>query len=65
MIYTCILTVHVNSQICHTVLSYARCSTNSACGCFPVVGADNVGICAFLWKFCSHLVPCGPSQDCS
>ncbi|CAF1419082.1 unnamed protein product [Adineta ricciae] len=27
--------------------------------------ADNIGVCAFLWKFCSQLAPCGLSQECS
>ncbi|CAF1557138.1 unnamed protein product, partial [Adineta ricciae] len=55
----------VNCQTCDSTIPYARCSTNSACGCLPMVGADNIGICAFLWKFCSQLLPCGSSQGCS
>ena len=30
-----------------------------------MIGANDVGVCAFLWKSCSQLVPCGSSQDCS
>jgi hypothetical protein len=52
-------------MICHSATPYNRCSTNSACGCFPAVNSPNVGVCAFLWNFCSELVPCGSSQDCS
>ena len=37
---------------------YDQCSANSACGCFPMVGAHNVGICGFLWTSCSTLAPC-------
>ena len=55
----------MNSQICDSTIPYSECSTNGACGCFPMVGATNVGVCAFLWKFCSQLVPCGLTQKCS
>ncbi|CAF1140781.1 unnamed protein product [Adineta ricciae] len=57
--------VGINSQLCHSATPYERCSANSACGCFPVIDAQNTGACAFLWKSCSQLVPCGPSQECS
>ncbi|CAF1543093.1 unnamed protein product, partial [Adineta ricciae] len=56
--------IQVNSLICNSTIPYSRCSKNSACGCFPMAGADNVGICAFLWKFCSELVSCESSQEC-
>ncbi|CAF1463405.1 unnamed protein product [Adineta steineri] len=54
----------VKSQICKNVAQYDRCSTNSACGCFHRVGAnDDAGICGFLWPTCSHLVPCNASTN--
>ncbi|CAF1529119.1 unnamed protein product [Adineta ricciae] len=59
------LFVLVNSEVCTKTDPYGRCSTNSACGCFPMAGAQNAGVCAFLWKFCSQLIPCESSQDCS
>ena len=59
------LLVQVKCQVCDNTIAYDRCSTNNACGCFLMVGAQNVGVCAFLWKFCSQLVSCGSSQDCS
>ncbi|CAF1375187.1 unnamed protein product [Adineta ricciae] len=48
----------VNSTLCSDISQYGRCSTNSACGCFPMSGADNVGICGFLWTSCSTLDLC-------
>ncbi|UJR18314.1 hypothetical protein I4U23_005216 [Adineta vaga] len=30
-----------------------------------MVGANNVGICAFLYTFCAELELCGPSLKCS
>ncbi|CAF1445297.1 unnamed protein product [Adineta ricciae] len=59
------LLLQVNCQICDSTIPYDRCSTSSACGCFSMVGAQDVSVCGFLWKFCSQLVPCGSSQDCS
>ncbi|CAF1098033.1 unnamed protein product [Adineta steineri] len=42
---------------------YGECSTNSACGCFHVIGASNdTGICGFRWLACSHLVLCNSSD---
>ncbi|CAF0799473.1 unnamed protein product [Adineta ricciae] len=57
--------VPVDSQICKTTSAYEECSGNGACGCFPMAGANNIGICAFLWQSCDELQPCGPSLDCS
>ena len=54
----------VNSQICRNMSPYGRCSSNSACGCIPMAGASNVGVCAFMWTFCAELQPCGPSLHC-
>ncbi|CAF1631981.1 unnamed protein product, partial [Adineta ricciae] len=55
----------VNSQICDSTIPYSRCSSNSACKCYPMVGAKNVGVCTFILKTCSQLIPCGSSQECS
>ncbi|CAF1401156.1 unnamed protein product [Adineta steineri] len=56
--------VQVKSQICKNVAQYDRCSTNSACGCFHRVGAnDDADICGFLWPTCSSLLPCNASTN--
>ncbi|CAF1550727.1 unnamed protein product, partial [Adineta ricciae] len=55
----------VNAEICHNSMPYDRCSTNNACGCLPISGTDNIGVCGSLRTFCSKLVPCGSSQVCS
>ena len=65
IIQLCLNIVQINSETCNSTIPYNQCSKNGACGCFPMVGAENVGVCGFLWKFCSHLQPCGPSQECS
>ncbi len=48
----------MKSQKCYGTSQYDRCSMNSACGCFHLPGANNTGICAFLWETCSELVSC-------
>ncbi|CAF0985232.1 unnamed protein product [Adineta steineri] len=60
--------VQVKPQICGKTPQYGECSTNSACGYFHVIGANNnnTGICGFRWLACSHLVLCNPSDySCS
>ncbi|CAF3749214.1 unnamed protein product [Adineta steineri] len=56
--------VQIESQICEKTAQYGECSTNNACGCFHMLGAnDGVGICGFLWPTCSRLVPCNSSDN--
>ncbi|CAF1125019.1 unnamed protein product [Adineta steineri] len=56
------ITVQIESQICEKTPQYSECSTNSACGCFHMVGTNNdVGVCGFLWPTCYCLVPCNSS----
>ncbi|CAF3557607.1 unnamed protein product [Adineta steineri] len=59
------VTVQIKSQkICKKTSQYGLCSTNSACGCFHVVGAtNNTGICGFRWPTCSRLVLCNSSDN--
>ncbi|CAF1467735.1 unnamed protein product [Adineta steineri] len=58
------ITVQVKSQICEKTPQYGECSTNSACGCFHMLGAnDDTGVCGFLWPTCSRLVPCNSSDN--
>ncbi|CAF0928731.1 unnamed protein product [Adineta steineri] len=58
------ITVQINSQICKKTPQYGECSTNSACGCFHVIGANNdTGICGFRWLACSHLLLCNSSDN--
>ncbi|CAF4143920.1 unnamed protein product [Adineta steineri] len=58
------VTVKVKSQICEKIPQYGQCSTNIACGCFHMVGADeNTGVCGFLWPTCSRLQPCISSDN--
>ncbi len=65
LLFSCLI-VQVNAQICRGMSQYDRCSTNSACGCFQMAGANNIGVCGFLWSFCSRLMPCGSLlNDCS
>ncbi|CAF1145782.1 unnamed protein product [Rotaria magnacalcarata] len=52
------LVVQVNSQLCHGVPQYGRCSSNTACGCLHMEGALDIGICGFQWVMCSELTPC-------
>ncbi|CAF4036574.1 unnamed protein product [Adineta steineri] len=61
------ITVQVKPQICKNTPQYGECSTNSACGYFHVIGANNdTGICGFRWLACSHLVLCNSSDySCS
>ncbi|CAF1353463.1 unnamed protein product [Adineta steineri] len=57
-------TVQIKSQICEKTSQYGECSTNSACGCFHMLGAnDNTGVCGFLWPTCSRLVTCNSSDN--
>ncbi|CAF4351507.1 unnamed protein product, partial [Adineta steineri] len=52
----------VKSQLCRKTPQYGSCSTNSACGCFHMVGTnDDAGVCGFLWPTCYRLVPCNSS----
>ncbi len=53
----------VNSQTCYGKSQYDQCSTNGACGCFHMSGADDTGICGFLWVTCSQLALCGSSNN--
>ncbi|CAF0815057.1 unnamed protein product [Adineta steineri] len=58
------ITVQIKSQICEKKPQYSECSTNSACGCFCVIGAHNdAGICGFRWLACSRLVLCNSSNN--
>ncbi|CAF4191020.1 unnamed protein product, partial [Adineta steineri] len=58
------ITVQIKSQICEKTSQYGECSTNSACGCFHMLGAnDDTGVCGFLWPTCSRLVPCNSSDN--
>ncbi|CAF1543805.1 unnamed protein product [Adineta steineri] len=57
-------TVRTKSEICKKTPQYGECSTNSACGCFHMVGAgDNTGVCGFLWPTCSRLLRCNSSDN--
>ncbi|CAF1136441.1 unnamed protein product [Adineta steineri] len=60
-------TVQIKSQICEKKTQYSECSTNSACGCFRMVGTNNnTGICGFRWLACSRLVLCNSlDNSCS
>ncbi|CAF4154374.1 unnamed protein product [Adineta steineri] len=54
--------VQVKSQLCRKTPQYGPCSTNSACGCFHMVGTnDDAGVCGFLWPTFYRLVPCNSS----
>ncbi|CAF0846686.1 unnamed protein product [Adineta steineri] len=54
----------VNCSICSDTSQYGRCSQNSACGCFHMIGAQNDGIYVdFLWKSCSNLDLCDSSTN--
>ncbi|CAF4278143.1 unnamed protein product, partial [Adineta steineri] len=56
--------VQINSQICEKTPQYGECSTNSAYGCFHMVGAnDDTGVCGFLWPTCSRLLRCNSSDN--
>ncbi|CAF4007438.1 unnamed protein product, partial [Adineta steineri] len=58
------ITVQLNSQICEKKPQYNECSTNSACGCFHMIGAENdTGICGFRWLACSHLLLCNSTDS--
>ncbi|CAF1172357.1 unnamed protein product [Adineta steineri] len=58
------ITVQIKSQICEKTPQYGECSTNSACGCFHVAGANNgTGICGFRWPTCSRLELCNSSDN--
>ncbi|CAF2961529.1 unnamed protein product [Rotaria sp. Silwood2] len=50
--------VRVQSQICHGTPEYDQCSSNSACACFHMAGANNTGICGFQWVTCSEFRAC-------
>ncbi|CAF1226629.1 unnamed protein product [Adineta steineri] len=59
------ITVQIKCQkVCKKTSQYGLCSTNSACGCFHVLGANyNTGICGFRWPACSRLVLCNSSDN--
>ncbi|CAF1336773.1 unnamed protein product [Adineta steineri] len=58
------ITVQVKPQICGKTPQYGECSTNSACGYFHMVGANNdTGICGFRWLACSRLLLCNSSDN--
>ncbi|CAF0774812.1 unnamed protein product [Adineta steineri] len=58
------ITVRIKSQICEKTPQYGECSTNSACGCFHMVGThDDTGVCGFLWPICSRLLRCNSSDN--
>ncbi|CAF1271496.1 unnamed protein product [Rotaria sordida] len=57
------LTVQVKSQICQRMSQYDQCSSNSACACFHMEGAHNVGICGFQFVTCSELVACNRTNN--
>ncbi|CAF0747296.1 unnamed protein product [Adineta steineri] len=51
-------------EICEKTSQYSECSTNSACGCFRMIGANNdAGICGFRWLACARLVLCNSSDN--
>ncbi|CAF0791768.1 unnamed protein product [Rotaria sordida] len=56
-------TVRVKSQYCPEIAQYDRCSLNSACACFHIAGAINVGICSDEFVDCSELVACESSNN--
>ncbi|CAF0838330.1 unnamed protein product [Adineta steineri] len=56
--------VQIKSQICEKTPQYGECPTNSACGCFHMVGAnDDTSICGFLWPTCSRLLRCNSTNN--
>ncbi|CAF4020621.1 unnamed protein product [Adineta steineri] len=58
------ITVQIKSQTCKKTPQYGECSTNSACGCFHMLDADDdTGICGFRWLACSRLVLCNSSDN--
>ncbi|CAF3290066.1 unnamed protein product [Rotaria sp. Silwood2] len=57
------LTAQVNSQLCHGISQYGRCSSNNACGCFHMEGVSNIGVCGFQWVDCSGLTPCDQTDS--
>ncbi|UJR20169.1 hypothetical protein I4U23_023301 [Adineta vaga] len=57
------MSLPVYSQTCHGTSLYGQCSSNSACGCFPMTAADDFGVCGFLWVSCSRLTPCKALDD--
>ncbi|CAF1377009.1 unnamed protein product [Rotaria sordida] len=42
---------------------YDRCSPNSACACFHIAGAINIGICGDEFVDCSALITCEQSSN--
>ncbi len=56
--------VNVKSQTCENASQYGLCSSNSACGCFPITFADNIGICGLISVSCSRLSPCQSGDTC-
>ncbi|CAF4487323.1 unnamed protein product [Rotaria socialis] len=52
-----------NAQICQNTSDYQSCSSNIACGCFPLVSNDDQGICAHLHLKCSTLSVCAANNQ--
>ncbi|CAF3490230.1 unnamed protein product [Rotaria socialis] len=52
-----------NAQICQNTSDYQSCSSNIACGCFPLVSNDGQGICAHLHLKCSTLSVCAANNQ--
>jgi len=40
------------------------CSTNVACGCIPLVFAEDIGICGVTSVNCARLTPCEGGFEC-
>jgi len=55
--------VQVKSQFCDGMSQYDRCSSNSACACYHIAGAIDIGICVDVFVDCSKLVTCGDSDN--
>ncbi|CAF1225226.1 unnamed protein product [Rotaria sordida] len=55
--------VRVKSQLCQGISQYDRCSPNSACVCFYLADAIDVGICGNEFVNCPELVPCERSNN--
>ncbi|CAF3894376.1 unnamed protein product [Rotaria sordida] len=55
--------VRVKSQFCNGISQYGRCSTNSACACYHIAGATDIGICADEVVNCAELVACEHSSN--
>ncbi|CAF4730526.1 unnamed protein product [Rotaria sp. Silwood1] len=55
----------LNAQTCQGALKYDQCSSNSFCGCLPLISNGISGICAYLGLTCSDLNSCtNDNQTC-